>query len=79
MTESSRYLTNQLLRHRLNPTKQDAIDKQTGYVYVNEKNGMKHKLLDRLPKILAEDLHEYNAQHLRLRPRFRLRPEPENP
>jgi hypothetical protein len=62
MTESSRYLTNQLIRAQTNPLKIDAIDKAAKYRYVNEKNGMKSKILERLAKILADDFHEYNAR-----------------
>jgi hypothetical protein len=62
MTESSRYLTNQLWRQRLNPGKVDAIDAVTGYKYVNAKNGMKEKLLNKMALVLANDFHEYNAR-----------------
>jgi hypothetical protein len=62
MTESSRYLTNQLIRAQTNPLKVDAIDKTSGYRFVNEKNGMRGKILERLQKVLADDFHEYNAR-----------------
>jgi hypothetical protein len=62
MTESSRYLSNQLIRAQTNPLKIDAIDKITKYRYVNDKNGLKDKLLERMANVLAGDFHEYNAR-----------------
>ena len=62
MTESSRYLTNQLIRAQLNPLKIPAIDAQTKYRYVNDSNGMKSKILERLARVLSDDFHEYNSR-----------------
>src|SRR6202521_3930687 len=62
MTESSRYLSNQLIRRKRNPTSDPVIDAQTSNKYVNEKNGLREKILDKLAKILSDDFHEYNAR-----------------
>jgi hypothetical protein len=63
MTESSRFLTNQLLRLRANPAKNPATDVTMGLQdWVNEKNGMRMRILDMLADVLANDFHEYNAR-----------------
>ena len=62
MTESSRYLSNQLIRAQLNPLKIPAIDAATKNRYVNDTNGMKSKLLEKLASFLSNDFHEYNAR-----------------
>src|SRR5262249_22810272 len=63
MTESSRFLTNQLLRLRVNPADADSADAGLGSLRWNNKaNGMKTRILDRLADVLAHDFHEYNAR-----------------
>ena len=62
MTETARYLTNQLIRQHLNPGHTDAKDQETNYRYVNAKNGLKEKMLEFLQHFLAQDFHEYNAR-----------------
>jgi hypothetical protein len=56
MTESSRYLTNQLIRKGMAPT-------DPSYPrYDNQANGLRHKLLEKLSRFLNDDFHEYNAR-----------------